>query len=99
MREKAVRCAEAVLDDPGATRYHKLTAVRALAALDALNAQRERTDSLERVGATRVGLEALHVAMADPETRALLLEASHRMTQAPAFPQANDTPSTDPPPV
>jgi hypothetical protein len=94
MREKAVRCAEAVLDDPGATRYHKLTAVRALAALDSLNAQRERTASLERVGATRVGLEALHRAMADPSTRALLLEASNRLTVAPEAP-----PAADPPPA
>jgi hypothetical protein len=62
----------------------RMIAVRALAALDSINVQRERNALQERQGETNATLAAMRIrAQSDPEIRALILQLAERSLDLP----------------
>jgi hypothetical protein len=71
-REKALQAAEAILDDPTSSKYHRLAAAKLLVAADGVNVRREANQVAERSGDDAARVAALRTALQSPEARAWL---------------------------
>jgi hypothetical protein len=72
VRQEVVGVLLAVVRDPDATRYQRVTAARALMMADAIDVRRERTEVIERGQDTATGIASLRALMDTPAGRAAL---------------------------
>jgi hypothetical protein len=94
-RAKGKRAVLAVLDDPRATLYHLLTAVKVLALLDSIDARRERTATVERGHDVEAQLEAMRAAMRSPQGQEAIALLTKQLSTG--TPGRHASPTAEPP--
>jgi hypothetical protein len=86
-----------IVDDPGASRYHLLTALRVVVLMDNLNARREVEAGTQELEQRREQVAAVRAALATAEGRAALAALSQTLAAPKGLPAPPSQDATDPP--